>query len=108
MVRKEEEKISKIIGEMTRYLLVHQVFNFEIAIDHHEASIDITFSIDNLNENILSDMKNRLKYGRDEEVETYGWTLMGNTELEISPRLLDEVIYSKKGDKDLIKLIRKH
>ncbi len=108
MSRKEEEKISKIIGEMTRYLLVKHVSRFNISIDKQEASMQIVFSIEDLSLDILDDMKKKLKYGRDEEIETYGWTLMGNTDLEISPRLLDDVIYEQNGNQTRIKLVRLH
>ncbi len=106
MDRNEEEKIAKILGEMTHYLLKHHVKKFDIHIHHHDQSTDLVFKIEKIFPDILSDLKNKLKYGRDEEIEAYGWTLMGNTDLEIAPRLLDNVIFEEKDSITIIKLIR--
>lgn len=106
MDRKEEEKIAKILGEVTHYLLKHHIDKFDMHIHHHEKSTDITIEIRDINPNVLLDLKDKLKYGRDEEIEAYGWTLMGNTDLEIAPRLLDNVIFEEKDRVTFIKLMR--
>ncbi len=106
MDRKEEEKIAKIIGEMTHFLLKHQINEFDIQVIKHNASIDLVFEIESLHNDLLLTLKEKLKYGRDEEIEAYGWTLMGNTDLEIAPRLLDNVVFEKKDSQTIIKLVR--
>lgn len=106
MDRKEEEKIAKIVGEMTHYLLKHNIQLFDVKVHHHEESHTIIFQIESINQEILIDLKDKMKYGRDEEIEAYGWTLMGNTDLEIAPRLLDNVVFEQKDQMTIIKLIR--
>ncbi|MDY0338965.1 MAG: hypothetical protein WC245_09070 [Bacteroidales bacterium] len=106
MDRKEEEKIAKIVGEMTHYLLKHNIQLFDVKVHHHEESYVIIFQIESIDQEILIDLKDKMKYGRDEEIEAYGWTLMGNTDLEIAPRLLDNVVFEQKDQMTIIKLIR--
>lgn len=106
MDRKEEEKIAKIIGEMTHYLLKHHITTFDVSVNQQVSSVHLIFTIESLSDDTLKDVKDKLKYGRDEEIETYGWTLMGNTDLEIAPRLLDHVEFELRGSKTMIKLIR--
>ena len=103
---RKEEKIAKIVGEMTHYLLKHNIQLFDVKVHHHEESYVIIFQIESINQEILIDLKDKMKYGRDEEIEAYGWTLMGNTDLEIAPRLLDNVVFEQKDQMTIIKLIR--
>ena len=103
---RKEEKIAKIVGEMTHYLLKHNIQLFDVKVHHHEESYVIIFQIESIDQEILIDLKDKMKYGRDQEIEAYGWTLMGNTDLEIAPRLLDNVIFEQKDQMTIIKLIR--
>jgi len=93
---------SKIIKQLSLYLLLHGVRDFNL--DFHSNSKDVTFvlKVTSIKQETLDKMQEKLSRQREIEVEVYGWELLGDTdsqnELDILGSLIDYIEIKKHDD----------
>jgi RNA-binding protein YhbY len=103
---------SKIIKQLSLYLMLHGVNDFNLSFSSN--SKDVTFIISSklFTEKVIKEMKDKLSRKREIEVEVYGWELLGDTDtknqLDILGALIDEVEVKKENDQFVIFLKRKY
>ncbi len=110
MNNQEVKIISKIIRELSHYVMIHGYKNYTLETRIEEKVTYFKLSIQNPSKAMLEKMKEKVSRERELEVETYGWELIGDidekTELEILGLLIDEMVIEKKEDMTHITLIR--
>ena len=106
------KKITKIIDEMASILLADSLSNLEVKISINEKDIEISFHHyhNNMTEQRLIEIEKTLNKPRRFELESYYWTLIGETDVDQSLQLIGGLIDSavvKKIESDLyITLVR--
>ena len=113
MSTQETKIITKIIRELSLYLLIHRVYEFSINLSKEEEVTTFTLSFNTpKNPKIIATMVEKISRERELEIETYGWELVGDidetSELEISSLLLDEIHVQESNTTTTIVLTRKN
>lgn len=106
MKKIEHRKVSQIIGELTTFLLNHGKKEFQISYMDNDDKETIIIKTSMLDIESLMIFKDKMGRTRETEIETYGWSLMGDTELEITGLLIDEVLYEEVGNQLIITIKR--
>jgi hypothetical protein len=111
-VTKQEVRITtKIIRELSLFMMIHDYTDFQIALNVTENETLFTITLDHASDAFLNKMTEKISRERELEVETYGWELVGDidskSELEILGLLID-TIKIEKNNKTVISLIRKN
>ena len=107
MSKTEHKKVSQIIGELTVFLLNHGSQDFDIQYKQTAEEEVIKLKTKMIKQQSLEFFKEKMGRQRETEIETYGWSLMGDTELEITGLLIDEMTYEEKNGNLVILLKRK-
>lgn len=106
----ENKKLSSIIAEVSQFLLHHQHSNFSIDVNKTDTHQTIEVKTTTMKEEVLNKFVNKMKRDREEEIETYGWSLItdsdSDNELEIAGLLIDEVEVIKHNGSTVILLKR--
>jgi hypothetical protein len=108
----EIEKNVKIIDELIIYLFNkgYHLFDFNLNFKP-EASI-ITIVIEDSNQELMETIKEDIHIERDEELEDYGWELLGEScesrEIICVGMLVDKMDLSYDGKNTKIELYRSH
>ncbi len=106
----EVKIISKIIRELSHFLITHGFKNFQIETNIESKVTYFKITLDDLKPPLLEKMKERISRERELEVETYGWELLGDTdeknELDVLGLLIDKIEFQKIGEKTRITLSR--
>lgn len=96
--------------EFSLCLLNQGIFEFKMEIQHTEESTTMCFDCPKLPSETVSDMLCRLKAKRQEEIEVYGWELLGqgvaNNELELVGMLINDVHHEWVGERSRFVLTR--
>lgn len=104
------QKICKIVEEMSLYILENSSSNLNIDIRQSEHQTVLTFVMDKCSEAVKDFMLGKIKGERDKEIEEYGWELMGegasDDDLGIINCLIDEISYEERGDKSVVRMVR--
>jgi hypothetical protein len=101
MNHSENLKFSKIIGELIVFLLNrgYQAFHFSIK---QEVELEtIIIRLPSLEPRDEEELVLKMGRHRETEIETYGWSLLGDSGLEIAGLLIDS-IEVEKTDVDVI------
>lgn len=112
MSKKEMQIITKIIRELSLFFMMHGYNTYQMHMNMEKQISYLTFDIDNLEEEILINLKEKIMRDREMEVETYGWELLGEmdskSELEVVGLLIDDLEVSTKKETTTLKFIRKN
>lgn len=106
----ENQKICKIVNELTLYILENVSGNINVDIKELADEVIITIVTDLLDEETKEFLSNQLSADRNFEIEEYGWELMGegdsDDDLELIGNLINEVSITEENGKSVITLIR--
>lgn len=93
---------AKIIKQISLYLMLHGISNYDLSVRSNTKDVSFILDIKDMKEEILRDMKDKLSRKRELEVEIYGWELLGDTDtqnqLDVLGSLIDEVKVEVNGD----------
>lgn len=106
MRKTENKKLSQIVGELTAFFLNHGSDTFEIEVNQKNDQEKITIKTKMIKKEDLDFFLEKMSRKRETEIETYGWSLMGDTELEITGLLIDEVFHKEKNGNLIVTLNR--
>lgn len=105
-----KEKISKIIEEFALFVFVNHSSNLNIDVKKMDDTIYFTFTTDLMNEEIIEFIKEKAGSPRSEEIEEYGWELMGegasDDDLGIIGSLIDSLEFENTENKTIIRMMR--
>lgn len=103
---------AKIIKQISLYLMLHGINNYDLSVQSNTKDVSFILNIKNMKDEILTDMEDKLSRQRELEVEIYGWELLGDTDtqnqLDVLGSLIDEVKIEIDGDYTKIILRRKY
>lgn len=106
----KNQKICKIIEELSLYILENSSSNLNIDIQQKNNQTILTFIMDKCQDNIKEFILSKIKGERDKEIEEYGWELMGegasDDDLGIINCLVDDISYVESGDKSIVRMVR--
>ncbi len=106
----KNQKICKIIEELSLYILENSSSNLNIDIQQKNNQTILTFIMDKCQAHIKEFILSKIKGERDKEIEEYGWELMGegasDDDLGIINCLVDEISYVESGDKSIVRMVR--
>ena len=93
---------SKIIKQLSLYLMLHGINDFDLAFSSNSKDVTFTITSKLFTDEIIDEMREKLSRKREIEVEVYGWELLGDTDtknqLDILGALIDEVVVKKDND----------
>jgi len=102
MNRTEYKIDAKIIKQISLYLMLHGVHDFNLTFLSNKKDVTFILKSQTLSQKVLDTMQEKLSRQRELEVEVYGWELMGDTdtqnELDILGSLIDEVEITKDNE----------
>lgn len=108
----EIEKNVKIIDELVIYLFNKGYHVFDFNLNFKQDASVITITVEDSNQELMKTIKEDIYIERDEELEDYGWELLGesNESREIIGvgMLVDKVDLSFDGKNTKIVLYRSH
>lgn len=92
------KKITRIIDEMASILLADSLSNLEVKVSINEKDIEIGFHHyhNNMTEQRLIEIEKTLNKPRRFELESYYWTLIGETDVDQSLQMIGGLIDSAK------------
>ncbi|MGM9969274.1 MAG: hypothetical protein ACI35S_02645 [Anaeroplasma sp.] len=106
----ENQKISKIINELSLYFFDNISFNLNIEVKEYDEEVVITFITELLDEETQKFLYDQLSEERNYEIENYGWELVGEgdsgDDLELIGTLVDEMNITEENGKSVITLVR--
>ena len=108
----EIEKNIKIIDEMTMYLFNKGFHKLNFELDYTVEKTIITIIVKDSNEDLIDIVKNEIFIERDQELEDYGWELLGecsdSRETICVGMLVDDMKLTYKNNDSIIIFTRKH
>lgn len=109
-MNKMENRInSKIIKQLSLFLMLHGIKDFLLEFRSSNKNVYFIILADNVSQELVDKMQEKIERQREIEVETYGWELMGDTdsqnELDVLGLLIDSINIEKEKDK--VKIILK-
>lgn len=111
-MRTNIKKVTKIVDELTSYILLKRGSNISINIMENEGKYVIKFFAENimLSKSDVSDIKEALGTPRQKDMEEYYWQLGGlnqpEGELELIGMMTDDFSISYENNKLSLELIR--
>ncbi len=110
MSKQEIKIITKIIRELSFFLMIHGHKDFQLETLNDPKTTTVFIRLKEPKEAFLKHMQEKLNREREMEVETYGWELLGDideqSDFAILGSLIDEMTYQKDKDDVIIKLVR--
>jgi hypothetical protein len=112
-MNKSEYRIdAKIIKELSLFLMLHNVKDFELSFHSNQESVHFIIKSKMFPKEVLQRMKEKLSRKREIAIEVYGWELLGDTdsrnELDILGSLIDDIQVSKEDEWDILTLKRNY
>lgn len=107
MNHREPVLLSKIIAELLLFCLNRNLTVLDLQIRSTPSEEVIRYRVEGMNEDDRNKFLSRCSRDREEEIETYGWTLLGETDLEIAGLLIDEAKAEVEPNAVLFTLIRR-
>ncbi len=108
----EIEKNVKIIDEIIIYLFNKGYNKFDFNLNFSEEETIITVTVEDFEHCLKEEITNEIHIERDEELEDYGWELLGETynsgETICLGMLIDRMEFETKDNLTIVKLFRKH
>lgn len=112
MSKKEIQIISKIIRELSLFLMLHGYRHFTLDMKQEEKMMYLIIKLASMKEETLKKMQEKILRDRELEVETYGWELLGDTdsksELDVVGVLIDDMTVEKNENEVILTFIRKN
>ncbi|MFW5889359.1 MAG: hypothetical protein ACOCUD_03160 [Bacillota bacterium] len=110
-MNKMENRInSKIIKQLSLFLMLHGVKDFQLEFKSSNKNVYFILIAKDIAKDLLTRMEEKIGREREIEVETYGWELMGDTdsrnELDVLGLLIDSIEIENIKDKVKITLKR--
>jgi hypothetical protein len=106
----EKKIIAQMIQELSLFLMFHGYKSYDIGFKKEDDHEVFTIKIDQISDELLTYMKDKLHQEREKEIEAYYWELLGDmdstSELEIMGLFIDEMNVKKEKHAVLIELIR--
>ncbi len=110
MSKQEIRIVTKIIRELSLFLMIHGHHTFQLDTTLEGKTRVIRLVVEDMLADTLDKMQDKLGRERELEVETYGWELLGDidakTELEIVGLLIDNIDVVTEGKQTQITLKR--
>ena len=111
MTGNQEKKIvAQIIQELSLFFMFHGYKAFEIAFSKEDDHEVFLIKINQITDELLNFMKEKLRQEREKEIEAYYWELLGDmdstSELEIMGLFIDEMNVKNDEHSVIIELIR--
>lgn len=101
---------SKIIRQLSQFLMFRGVKDFGISFSSNHQSVTFIIEAKNLDKKMVSLMVEKIKKEREIEIEVYGWELLGDTDaqndLDVLGSFIDEISVNTVNDFTQIKLKR--
>ncbi len=99
MSHKEHLKISKIIGEIIVFFLNRGIHDLKLHVTKTETADRITIDVKEINPIHEAEFVKKMNQHREQEIETYGWSLLGESGIELAGLFIDsvEVIKDDQG-----------
>jgi len=91
MSHKEHLKISKIIGEIIVFFLNRNIHDIKLQVTKTETSDRVTIDLNEINPLHEAEFVKKMNQHREEEIETYGWSLLGESGIELAGLFIDSV-----------------
>jgi len=107
MNRKENLKLSKIISEVVLFLLNNRLTVFDMHITQTESDEIIRVKTSKMDEPVKQLIKSKMERVREAEIEAYGWSLLGESDLEIAGLLIDSISFEESKEQTIITLYRR-
>jgi hypothetical protein len=107
MNTKDNLILSKILAELTVFLLNRGYIRFSTRIDVNSTVEQITIEVENFKPEDCDTMVEKCARPREAEIEAYGWTLLGDSNLEIAGLLIDTAEARQNGSSTIVVLTRK-
>lgn len=108
MNHREPVLLSKIVAEILLYSLNRDLTVLDLSIRKEDDREIIRYRVNGMTEADRATFLSKCRRHREEEIETYGWTLLGETDLEIAGLLIDEANLESDGDAAIFTLIRRN
>lgn len=106
----ENQKICKIISEISLYILENVSGNLSVDVKELGEEVIITFVTDLIDPETKDFLMSQLSADRNIEIEEYGWELMGegdsDDDLELVGNLINELSIQEENGKTVITLVR--
>lgn len=110
MSKQEVKIITKIIRELSFFLMLHGHKDFIMETKNTPKTTMFLITLHDAKESFLTHMQEKLNREREMEVETYGWELLGDideqSDFAILGSLIDTMKYEQKASKTIITLVR--
>lgn len=99
--------LSKIVAELLLFAFNRNLTKVDLRICSTEGEERIRYRVEDMTEADRSVFLAKCSRHREAEIETYGWTLLGETDLEIAGLLIDEASVETDGNASVFTLIRR-
>ena len=106
MSHKENLKISKIIAEIVVFLLNRHIQLFDISFQRQGKTETIVLIVSAMPEELILEFERKMAVHREQEIETYGWSLLGESGLELAGLFIDQVHVESVDNQTRFTLIR--
>jgi hypothetical protein len=106
MNARESIILSKILAELTAFLLHRGYRRFTTHVDVDDAIERITIEIPDFRPADSAELIQKCIRPREREIETYGWTLLGDSNLEMAGWLINTARAEVKGSTTVVILTR--
>ncbi len=111
-MRHHDKKIGKIVDELVTYLLRKNCRNIKISIECSSDNDKIVFTFCDATDALLNLLKETLTQDRNEQLEEYGWELLGENdcsgELNLIGMLIDKCEFKSIGKYTQITMYRQN
>ncbi len=106
------KKNSKIVDELTTFLLKNGCNKITIELDYEIKKSTIVVKVNNLSPDLIELLTQTCTQERDLSIEEYGWELLGendfSAELNLIGMLIDEFNIKNKDKSSILTLTRYH
>jgi hypothetical protein len=110
MLVEENQKIMKIVGEFSIFLLDNGIDCLDIKIRKGKNKVSLIFDCANVTKEMLEEITHSFKVKRQEAIEFYGWELLGcgdtEEDLELASTLVNYLTYYHIEERTRFNLVR--
>ncbi|OON99213.1 MAG: hypothetical protein ATN35_00195 [Epulopiscium sp. Nele67-Bin004] len=101
-MKRNIKKVSKIVNELTMFLLEHQSTNIKVGVRNFDDKVVITAVAEDIEKMdiAVTNLKKSLSYPRTREIEEYCWELTGESETESGLAIVGSMVDEATIDYD--------
>lgn len=107
MNSREPILLSKIVAELLLFAFNRNLTRIDLKIRSTANEETIRYRVEGMSEADQAVFLAKCSRHREAEIETYGWTLLGETDLEIAGLLIDEANVTTEENAAVFTLIRR-